>query len=120
KAVAIIESIVRKDKVINCRGKILLYFSKDPTGTPGGADSLKYGDKILIRKSLQRMKNSGNPGAFDYERYAAFQQLFHNVFLKDKDWVKLDDTNPSRFKQFIISARETVLSALRKHIGSGN
>ena len=45
-------------------------------------DQLKYGDKILINKKLQEIKNSGNPGAFNYQRYSAFQQIFHNVFLK--------------------------------------
>src|SRR5665647_3052111 len=96
KADGYVEAVIHNDSVIFCKGKVLMYFSKDSLQPP-----LHYGDKILINKNLQRIKNSGNPGAFNYERYAAFQSTFHNVFLKEKDWVKLDDKNVNRFKQFI-------------------
>lgn len=77
KADGYVESLMHKDAVIACTGKLLLYFSKDSLELP-----LKYGDKILINKNLQHIKNSGNPGAFNYQCYAAFQSTFHNVFLK--------------------------------------
>ena len=80
KAEAIVEAVMRKDDLIPCKGKLLLYFSKDSF-----EHDLKYGDRLLIRKALQPIRNSGNPGAFNYQRYAAFQQTFHTVFLKEKD-----------------------------------
>jgi competence protein ComEC len=79
---------------------------------------LHYGDRILINKNLQAIKNSGNPGAFNYQRYAAFQQTFHNVFLKEKDWVVLPGKNVNSFKQFIFTAREKILATLRKNIAA--
>ncbi len=114
KADVYVESIISNDSVIPCKGKLLLYFSKD-----SAAKQLHYGDKILINKNLQRIKNSGNPGAFNYERYAAFQQTFHNVFLKDKDWIVLAEKNVNLFWQFIYTARERVLSSLQQNISSG-
>ncbi|GAB2830238.1 ComEC/Rec2 family competence protein [Ferruginibacter profundus] len=114
KADAVVETIVNDDTAVNCNGKLLLYFSKDST-----TEQLHYGDRILINKNLQAIKNSGNPGAFNYERYAAFQQTFHNVFLKGKDWVPLPGKNVNAFKQFIFSARESILNNLRKNINSG-
>lgn len=111
KADGIVEYIVRNDSVIKCRGRILLYFSKDST-----APTLKYGDVVLIRKEPQRIKNSGNPGAFDYERYAGFQLVFHNVFLKDKDWIQTSHKQANPLKQFIFTARENILSVLRKNV----
>ena len=113
KADAYIEQIIKRDTVINSSGKLLLYFSKDSS-----ANSLEYGDKILIRKNLQVIKNSGNPGAFNYQRYAAFQQTFHNVFLKPTDWIRLPGKNINHFNQFIFTARESILSILRKNINS--
>ncbi len=108
-----IESMIRNDSVINGNGKMLLYFSKD-----SAVGQLHYGDKILISKKLQAIKNSGNPGAFNYERYSAFQQTFHNVFLKEKDWVKLKETRVNWFNQFIFSARDKILSTLEKTVGA--
>lgn len=113
KAEGFVESIIQNGKTVPSKGKLLLYFSKDSI-----INDLHYGDKILIRKDIQRIKNSGNPGAFNYQRYAAFQGIFHHIFLKEKDWKILAGTenNPSRFKQFIFSAREKILAILRKYI----
>ena len=114
KADGFVEAVIHNDAVTTCKGKILLYFSKDSL-----LPALQYGDKILLSKNLQGIKNSGNPGAFNYERYASFQSVFHNIFLKDKDWVKLEDKNAHWFRQFIFTAREKILAILRKHISAG-
>jgi competence protein ComEC len=114
KADGIIEWVSNNDSVINCTGKILLYFSKDSI-----TQKLGYGDVILISRKLQRIKNSGNPGAFDYERYAAFQQIFHNVYLKENDWILLKLKRANPLKQFIFTARDHVLSILRKNLHAG-
>jgi competence protein ComEC len=111
KADGYVESVIHNDSVFSSNGKILLYFSKDSL-----IPVLKYGDKILLNKSLQSIKNSGNPGAFNYQRYAAFQSVFHNVFLKQKDWVKLEEKNVNPFKNFIFTSREYILSILQKNI----
>jgi competence protein ComEC len=114
KADGYVEAVIHNDSIIAGRGKILLYFAKDSL-----LPTLQYGDKILLNKNLQRIKNSGNPGAFNYERYASFQSVFHNVFLKDKDWIKLDDKKAQWFNQFIFSARANILAILRKNIPAG-
>ena len=113
KADGFVETVVRDGKAVAAEGKLLLYFSKDSVRS-----NLKYGDRIIIHKDLQPIKNSGNPGAFNYQRYAAFQGIFHNVFLKEKDWIVLNGSSKNRFKQFIFSAREYVLGVLRKSMDS--
>jgi competence protein ComEC len=114
KATAVVESFIDHDTVISCEGKLLLYFSKD-----SNALQLQYGDRVLLHKDLQPIKNSGNPGAFNYEQYAAFQKEFHNVFLKEKDWVLLSGKKVNAFKQFIFSARGHILEQLRNNISTG-
>ena len=114
KANGYVETVVQDGKAVASEGKLLLYFSKDSIQT-----NLKYGDRIIIHKDLQAIKNSGNPGAFNYQRYAAFQGIFHNVFLKDKDWVVLNGNSKSWFKQFIFSARVYVLGVLQKSMDAG-
>ena len=113
KADGVVETVVQDGKAVAAEGKLLLYFSKDSVQT-----NLEYGDRIIIHKDLQSIKNSGNPGAFNYQRYAAFQGVFHNVFLKDKDWVLLNGSSKNWFKQFIFSARAYVLGVLRRSMGS--
>lgn len=114
KADGYVEALVQDGKTIAAEGKLLLYFSKDSFKT-----NLAYGDKIIIHKNLQSIKNSGNPGAFNYQRYAAFQGIFHNVFLKEKDWVATGKNSANWFNQLIFSAREYVLGVLQRNISSG-
>jgi competence protein ComEC len=113
KADAFVEAVVNNDTAVACRGKLLLYFAKDSM-----VQQLHYGDRVLINKNLQAIKNSGNPGAFNYQRYAAFQLTFHNVFLKEKDWVLLPGKNVNSFKQFIFTAREKILTTLRQNVAA--
>lgn len=108
-----VETIVRDGKSISTSGKLLLYFSKDSM-----APGLKYGDKIIVQKTIQPIKNSGNPGAFNYQRYAGFQGIYHNVFLKNSDWTLVNSKSISRFNQFIFSARQYVLDVLQNSVHS--
>lgn len=45
------------------------------------AASLHPGDRLMCTDSLQRIQNSGNPGAFDIAGYMAGQNIFHQVWL---------------------------------------
>ena len=112
KAEATVNNLLQKGGVKNATGKIIIYFQKDSVNMP----SLQYGDKIIISKKLQPIKNSGNPGAFNYRQYAAFHQIFHNVFLKKNDWISLDEKNINAFKQFLFTARYKILNILQKNI----
>ena len=106
-----VESILHGDSVISCDGNLLLYFSKEPS-----VGSLHYGDRILVNKPPQSIKNTGNPGAFNYQQYAAFQQVFHQVFLKRSDWVMLDNKGINVFRKFIFTAQQYILHSLQKNL----
>ena len=114
KAEGYVEAVIHNNETSKCEGKILLYFAKDSL-----MPLLQYGDKILLNKNLQRIKNSGNPGAFNYQQYAAFQLIFHNIFLQKNNWVLLDDKNVNPFRQFIFSSRSSILATLQKNIPQG-
>ena len=112
KAEASVEGLMNDGTETYLKGKLLIYFSKDDS-TP----LPRYGDRILIRGSLQRIKNSGNPGAFDYERYMCFQQTFHQVFLKNKDlYIVLSGHKENPVYSFIFFARSRIITTLQKFI----
>jgi competence protein ComEC len=118
KANATVDFIIKHDSVTPCEGKIILYFKKDSI-----ISKLKYGSRIVINKPLQEIKNSGNPGGFDYKRYSLFQGITHQVYLrasgsadKKTEFEILEDENKSRFTEFILSGRKKVLNILRKYI----
>lgn len=112
KAEVFVDHILHNDTVRNTTGRIIIYFEKDTTDPT----LLKYGDKILINKRLQQIKNSVNPGAFNYHRYSAFHNIFHNVFLKKEVWVLLNEKNINSFQQFLFTARQNILNILQKNM----
>ncbi len=114
KAGGTVEAVIQNGQSIPATGKLLLYFSKDSLDI-----NLNYGDRIILHKKLQPIKNSGNPGTFNYQQYAAFQGIHHHIFLKDTDWQLIAGSKKNRFYHFIYSARTYVLSVLRKTIHSG-
>ncbi len=93
------------------QGKIILYFKKDSLVPP-----IVYGSQIIFKKALQEIKNSGNPGGFDYKRYSLFQGITHQVYLKPGDFSLLASTNKKWLHSFLDMTREKVLNILRTNI----
>lgn len=110
KTIGKVESVIKDGKAIPVTGKILFYFKKDSTL------QLQYGDRIIINKPLQEIKNSGNPGAFDYKRYSLFQGTTHQLYLKENEFVLLKEKSVHPFWNKIYEGREQILSILRTYI----
>ena len=111
KANASVDFLLQQDNFLRTKGTVILYFKKDSL-----VSSLKYGSQLLIKKNLQEIKNSGNPGGFDYKKYSLFQGITHQLFLNENDFEILPTENKSTFRVFIYSLREKVLQILRKNI----
>ncbi len=111
KCEGVIESVYQTGKFIPAKGKLLIYFSKDSL-----SKSIRYGSRLLIRKSLQPIKNSGNPGEFNYERYAAFQQIFQQVYLKSNEVVFLKEDHINYTMSFIFSSQKYIIDVLQKYL----
>ena len=120
KAIASVKHMLKNDSWIKTTGTIILYFKKDSI-----FPNLGYGSQLIINKPLQEIKNSGNPGGFDYKRYSLFQGITHQVYLrasvppgKESEFFVLSTTNKKFFPQFINTIRAKVLNILRTNISS--
>src|SRR5690348_9791758 len=111
KATAAVEKIICGNSVEKVTGKVLLYFAKD-----SATETLQYGQQVLVPNRFQRVKNSGNPGGFDYEQYCRFRNIFHHAFLASGDWQLMHTTNASTFHQALFQRRENFLRLLEKYI----
>ena len=113
KANASVFELVKNDRRIPVIGRIILYFKKDSV-----FPALNYGSQLVIRKDLQEIKNSGNPGGFDYKQYCLFQKITHQVFLEQGDYAVLPTEHKKWLTSFLIDIRERVLHVLRTDIAS--
>lgn len=111
KADATARYLSENGKFIPIKGKIIIYFKKDSL-----LPFLEYGSQIIFKKPLQEIKNSGNPGGFDYKRYSLFHGITHQVYLKPEEFIVLPETDKSWLPEFLNNIRENVLTVLRDNI----
>lgn len=118
KAEARVNFIIHNGKPIPADGIIIIYIKKDSNNLSSFTDTgkLSYGSRIIFTKPLQEIKNSGNPGGFNYKRYCLFNGTTHQVFLKEKDFEILPGKKVSPVRSLIYSAREKVIEILRRNI----
>lgn len=93
------------------QGNLLLYFRKNKL-----PPDISFGSQLLIQKNLQPITNSGNPGAFDYRQYCAFQDIHHQVFLQDGEYWLLATKGLPSFTNALICTQIKLLTILRKWI----
>jgi competence protein ComEC len=111
KANACISMMVENGKNTPVNGKVILYFKRDSL-----LPAMSYGSQLVIRKPLQEIKNSGNPGGFDYKQYCLFREITHQVYLKPDEFSVLTTSNRHWLPSFLDGAREKVLNILRTNI----
>jgi competence protein ComEC len=111
KAEATTEALFANGKWTRTTGRIIIYFQKDSV-----YPNIVYGSQIILSKSLQPIKNSGNPGAFDYERYNAFKDIHYQVYLKAHEYQLLSTTNINPVNQWLFGIQKWVVALLQKRI----
>jgi competence protein ComEC len=111
KALATINGFYTGNKFNEADGKIILYFKKDTS-----LNKLHYGSQIIFNKPLQEIRNSGNPGGFDYKQYSLFQGITHQVNLSQKEFELVPTENNNWFRQLIFNCRHWVVITLQKFI----
>ncbi len=111
KALARIDAILIGNNWKPVQGNLLLYFKKDSL-----APTLSYGSQIVFVKPLQPIKNSGNPGSFDYQRYSAFHDIYHQCYLQTADYKNTGTFAANGFQQWLYNIRFWVIKTLRKYI----
>jgi competence protein ComEC len=110
KANAAVNYLVRKGQVIPVKGTIILYFNKESSGL------LAYGSQVLFKKPLEEIRNTRNPGGFDFQRYALFQGITHQGYLGRDEFELLPGKKKNWFREFLYVSREKILHILRRTI----
>ena len=81
KTILHVKSLKKGNSIMNANGRILAYFAKD---------SLKKmpteGSTIYFSGDVQEIGPPQNPGAFDYRKYMATNNVYHQVYLNKFSW----------------------------------
>ena len=111
KALATVNAVGKDKAWKETKGKVIIYFQKT-----AAFKTLQYGQQVIVAKTLQPIKNSGNPGGFDYERYSLFQGITHQAYVTEKEVVLLPQKAQKDLKTFLFWTRAGVLQILRTYI----
>lgn len=118
KAVATAITILSNNVPVPVSGKIIVYFRKDSTGIlPAKLNhSAGPGTRIIFLNKPGDIRNSGNPGGFDYRSYSLYRGITHQVFLQENEFERVPGKRPGAIQRWLHSLRAYVLGLLRKYI----
>ncbi len=91
-------------------GRINLYIEKD-----SAAETLKYGDFISFYSQIHEIRSSGNPNSFDFGKYLAKKQIYHQTYLTELAWTKIDAGHGNPILETAYATRDYLLSVYEKH-----
>ena len=111
KAEAAVRTIIDSNRASKTTGTIIIYFKKD-----SNVLLLKPGSQIAFKKPLQEIKNSGNPGSFDYKRYALYNGITHTIYLTAQDYVASSKPVIASFQSFLHTIRNYVLKTIKTYV----
>lgn len=90
-------------------GKILISFKKQPNlPVEGGL--------LWINKPIEPIRNSGNPGEFDFKNYCKLQRITGSIYLDKKDFSKQGVEPVSRLHKFLGQTQLYICDRLKKWI----
>lgn len=111
KTTARIRYLLQQGTTLPVQGQLLLYFKKDSSN-----EKLRYGTILLFRKIPQLIKNTGNPGGFDFARYALFQGITHQLYLQPGDYQLLPGNDEHPLKKQLLAGTAHITDVLTRYI----
>ena len=102
-------------EVQNTNGQILLLVNKSE-----GGKAIHYGDRIAFKTKISLCPAPKNPNAFDYRHFLRIKGIYHQAFIKNEDWDRLDADQSSPIMAKIFALREHLTAVLRKHLPGDN
>ncbi len=106
---AVVEILATKngDRWMGTSGKAMIYLKKDSLKIP-----LKYGDELLLKADFKEVSGPQNPGEFNYKRFLAFHNAFHQAYVKKGEWVALERNTGNPIFRYSIELRRKLLTIL--------
>lgn len=74
---------------------------------------LKYGEELLICAKVKQNEAPQNPSEYNYKAWLATQNIYHNIFLKQGEWIRLNINTGHKFIRFTLDLREQLVSRFR-------
>jgi len=105
---------VKDSKWKKAKGKIQVYYPKNE------AHPVSYGSKLLLKKAPIEINGPRNPGEFNYKKYLARKNIFHQQFLKAGEYMHTGIQYPNRLKAYAGLLRNKADSVLSQYLDNSD
>lgn len=106
-----VDVVKTRDGWHKASGNILLYLARKAYPSP-----VSYGDVLLIKGNPQRVSSPPNPAEFDYRRFLALRQIYHQHFVGKDAMTTLARSPSSRFLEYAFRTRHWADRTLKRFI----
>lgn len=114
KALATVISVKIDSEVIETKGDIICYFSKDSI-----SKNLSNGDILQISNKVQKIAAPKNPYEFDYQNYLRQKNISHQVYLKQENYILIQQ-GQSFFSKTLHQTRNKLQRIINENINGAN
>jgi competence protein ComEC len=111
KTEAICIATLRNDTILPVKGNLIVYIAADST-----MPLLAYGDELLVSAAITPIRNTANPGGFNYAEYAARQQVFHTLWIKRGEYRVYKRATGFSLMRWLQTVQVRLLTTLRQYI----
>ncbi|HRG57572.1 MAG TPA: ComEC/Rec2 family competence protein [Bacteroidia bacterium] len=115
KAIGEVIAVKNNAKWTETKGKLLVYISKSK-----GSETLKYGDIIVSKSKIVETPAPKNPQEFNYKKYLAFHQIYHQTYIGDNNWINLHKSESNKLLAFSYQIRSYFISIIEEAKITGN
>lgn len=105
-----VEHQVNNNNRLNTPGNLLISI-KDSAAT-----ALKYGDELLIPANYSLVDPPFNPAEFNYKKYLAHQNIYHQAFLYPKQYVVIKHNAGNPVIAYALQQRQNLVQKLKVNL----
>ncbi|WP_210490316.1 ComEC/Rec2 family competence protein [Rufibacter aurantiacus] len=109
-----VEAVRAQGKWYPAQGQVAVFLPRSPQ-----ADSLRYGQRLLVQGTLSPPAAPANPFQFDYRRYLALKHIQWQAYLPQSTWLAIGYAPPSYVIALSLKIRKQLENAFREHIHAG-
>lgn len=110
KIVLEVKDIKKENSWVRASGHILVYLQKDSI-----ASKVKYGDLLILNRTLKEIEAPKNPSEFNYKRYLGFHNINYQSYLPSGSWMIMGEGGGWGMLRWAHSIRTYFLDIFRFH-----
>ena len=110
RAIASVTQLITNEGIMEVNGNCYVYFKKDST-----AKLLQYASVIYTR-AIPKPIPFNDTAEFDFQRYAERQKIYHQIYLKETDYVTEEIDSAFHLYAYLYNVRDYLIRIIHRHV----